>query len=225
MSSDASIAARRLLKLQFASRLAPREKFVWPSSSDLLRAQEHLHADLFHKDAGSTQYQKTFTKVLLGKLEKAVADVPLDDDGEGHEIEGALLEHYASLMAAGPQDEMTQTVTYYYPDIRNDQTDQSEDDLFGGWGKIRLEEDLSAISKGTTGLKTWEASLSLASYLVAHAESIFFPNVQVLELGSGAGLLGALCGQLVQQGKGQVMLTDLDGQVLQRLEKTIDDSA
>lgn len=217
--NDGAVVARRLLKLQFASRFPPRDKFVWPNPSDLLRAQKHLCRDLFQAEGGSIQYQKTFAKVLLSKLEIAIEEVQIDDDGEEYEVDGAIVEHYASLMAASSQRDLSQTVTYYYPG-----TNRSEqgDGVFTGWNSVRLEEEVSTITRGTTGLKTWEASLSLASHLVAHANSIFRPGVRILELGSGAGLLGALCGQLKQDGR--VLLTDLEGQVLDRLRATIDKS-
>lgn len=62
-------------------------------------------------------------------------------------------------------------------------------------------------------------SLRLGAHLLATPPS---PNARILELGAGAGLLGALCARLISPSAGgQVTLTDLDGPVLERLHFTL----
>ncbi|KAI8915573.1 putative methyltransferase-domain-containing protein [Gorgonomyces haynaldii] len=56
----------------------------------------------------------------------------------------------------------------------------------GRW--IKIVEDNADISQGTTGLKTWQASLLLLSYLLEYPDTI--KQKRVLELGSGCGLVG-----------------------------------
>ena len=76
---------------------------------------------------------------------------------------------------------------------------------------IRIKEDTASISQGTTGLKTWQASLALVEYLVEHPDLI--RGKRVLELGSGCGLLGLSCYRL----GARVTLTDYPDLVLDRI--------
>lgn len=81
-----------------------------------------------------------------------------------------------------------------------------------------LEEN-TTIARGTTGLKTWEASLRLAAHLFACPDILEGANI--LELGCGTGFLGLVAANITQSPLGSTVLTDLDGQVLERARHTI----
>lgn len=84
---------------------------------------------------------------------------------------------------------------------------------------LRLLENRSVISGGgTTGLRTWEAALHLASYFLSSPQaSSLVTGKTVLELGAGTGLLSLLCaGPLKAQ---RVIATDGDQGVVQALEE------
>ncbi|KGL79070.1 Protein FAM86A, partial [Tinamus guttatus] len=53
---------------------------------------------------------------------------------------------------------------------------------------ITLSEDVAIVSRGTTGLVTWDAALHLAEWAIEN--STVFTNRTVLELGSGIGFTG-----------------------------------
>lgn len=71
---------------------------------------------------------------------------------------------------------------------------------------------------GTTGLRTWQASVRLANHLLAQPELV--QGKRVLELGSGAGMLSVLISK-VQQDDGSLNATDYDQAVLERLKANI----
>ncbi|KAN0064787.1 hypothetical protein ACQY0O_001844 [Thecaphora frezii] len=112
--------------------------------------------------------------------------------------------------------------------------DPDRSELLCGYASVMVREEGSAISKGTTGFKTWEACLRLACFLLARPELVVHDGCRVLELGSGAGLLGAVCA--VEQARAiaagqreasasasrpRTWLTDMPGQVLERLSETM----
>lgn len=72
---------RRLLTLQYAARLSPRQaRFRWPSSEELIAVQDGLSADLgLDQDEEDTAYDRGFLKELVGRLEEHVAARDEDD--------------------------------------------------------------------------------------------------------------------------------------------------
>lgn len=81
---------------------------------------------------------------------------------------------------------------------------------------ICIVEDKATISQGTTGLSTWGASLYLLEYLSRNPSIISGKNL--MELGSGCGLLGLGCAAL---GASNVLMTDISELVLDRIQINI----
>lgn len=69
-------------------------------------------------------------------------------------------------------------------------------------GRITLLEEQVAVSSGSTGLRTWTASLHLGHHLLRGAVRL---SPRVIELGAGTGFLGTLLTQLGHD----VLATDL----------------
>lgn len=103
---------------------------------------------------------------------------------------------------------------------------------------ITLKESRTTIESGTTGLKTWLASLVLAQYLLSHPGSIFNASAStivehdlelvtsrsVLELGSGIGFLGIVTAFLQTQTpstSSKIFLTDVNTEVLARCSENL----
>ncbi|KAL0571983.1 hypothetical protein V5O48_009985 [Marasmius crinis-equi] len=84
-----------------------------------------------------------------------------------------------------------------------------------------LHESRTMIESGTTGLRTWGASLRLAEYLIVHPELI--RNKRILELGSGIGFLGIVVAILQQQlgGVSPLWLTDVNEEVLSQCRQNV----
>jgi predicted O-methyltransferase YrrM len=77
-----------------------------------------------------------------------------------------------------------------------------------------LESRSVLFSSGTTGLRTWEAGLYLASYLATQGRT-YIQGKRILELGAGTGLLSILCSRFLAAK--HVTATDGDDGVVEAL--------
>ncbi|KAL1951104.1 hypothetical protein VTO73DRAFT_253 [Trametes versicolor] len=94
--------------------------------------------------------------------------------------------------------------------------------VYSGYASATLLESQTTIEGGTTGLRTWSASLVLAQYLLSNTELIRGRNT--LELGCGAGLLGIVAASVQLAGSTDwpsLWLTDVNEIVLQRCEHNL----
>ena len=62
-----------------------------------------------------------------------------------------------------------------------------------GLGVTTLEARSLLAASGTTGLRTWEAALSLGTYLSSSSGKHFVKGKNVIEVGAGTGFLSILC--------------------------------
>lgn len=87
--------------------------------------------------------------------------------------------------------------------------------------EVRVRESPNLISGlGTTGLRTWEASLYLADYLMRPDVLASF-DADVLELGCGTGMVSI---SMLKHGafqKGKLFITDGDSQLMERVNDNI----
>lgn len=223
--------ARRKLYLQFSARLAPKHAgFFWPSSDILIRIQDDLIEDLKLGDyyqaglsSGDDAYLQIFLKELIARLEKYLESIQNEEELE---INGDLLATYAMLMATANSNQPgCRYVTHYLPGSNSLKPSILSTNLLPGWNMIRMEEEGTTISRGTTGLKTWEASLRLAGHLVANPDLLKCSSqdtsrkATILELGCGVGLLGVVA-RYISPPDHNIIMTDLDGEVLDKARKT-----
>ncbi|EPQ60316.1 hypothetical protein GLOTRDRAFT_31765, partial [Gloeophyllum trabeum ATCC 11539] len=78
------------------------------------------------------------------------------------------------------------------------------------------------VERGTTGLRTWPASLALAEYVLAHKDTV--SGKHVLELGSGAGFLGIILAsiQVLHNNRSSSLhLSDVNEEVLSRCRENV----
>ncbi|KAI8915009.1 putative methyltransferase-domain-containing protein [Powellomyces hirtus] len=153
----------------------------------------------------SPVYIRSFLKSLISATE-----------AQGHEVCEELLVEYVGLTVGGGNSginaygEVTSSAPAYvsYP-------------VAGRW--MTLREEHAKISRGTTGLVTWEAALRFGEYLAAETGQDTLPGLdvggkRVLELGAGTGFLGILSALL---GAKSVRMTDVDPWVLSRLAENV----
>ncbi|PLW25960.1 hypothetical protein PCANC_25222 [Puccinia coronata f. sp. avenae] len=163
-----------------------------------------------HHHGGGRHWKLLFWKRVIRAIESAyIADPRLKEE---HEIEEDILTYYIALQQQQPPSSCTPTAihTYYYgnPDDRD------------AWAQIRLCENTASISQGTTGLRTWGASVCLANHLILNRAALLHDHaVSVMELGSGTGLVGLVAHQLNPANR--VCLTDCNPVVLDRLEANV----
>lgn len=189
-------------------------------------------ADALFNDASSSsdEYDRAFLKHLVKHIDEAIETCSdeelamLETERQDLVVNDALLERYMQLViqpeaasVCGVRTPPTLLVRHFVP-----VTGQSLNPILGPCKSVQLHQDGLSISQGTTGLTTWEASLCLAAYL-AGSPHIVSEQQCILEIGSGTGLLGLVVAQLLRSYTSkntQLYLTDLEGQVLDRLHES-----
>ncbi|KAI5897764.1 uncharacterized protein SCHCODRAFT_02490195 [Schizophyllum commune H4-8] len=217
--------------------LVPPSKLSFPNVSPLSTLMEAIVAHLLESDhfqqyAPSAQYQKTFWKWAIDHLERLVSQTE-----EEVELDDRIYDHYLSFIQqpsaapdfaiacprAPPSDSY---ITHYWCLSGNDKF--SSDGLIHleNYQTVTLRESRTTIQDGTTGLRTWLASLVLSKYLINEPDLI--ANKRILELGSGIGFLGIICAsvQLLNQitenaPAPHLWLTDVNDDVLARCKANV----
>ncbi|KAM6966764.1 protein-lysine N-methyltransferase EEF2KMT [Tautogolabrus adspersus] len=130
-------------------------------SSDFILAilKQTCRHSLCQKFPPSVRFRRLFLSEIIKRQEAAGCD-PLDE----------LYDALAEVVGA---EETTECYKSY---------------LLPSGDAVSLLENVALISKGTTGLVTWEAALYLSEWALDHRQA--FTDRTVLELGSGVGLTG-----------------------------------
>lgn len=229
-------AGQALLFLQYQARVNPgSSEFQWPAPRYLLAAQDGLDGALYPTASDATdEYDRAFLKHLVHRTERAMTEASVADahalglareDWVGlrahQSVNESLLERYVKVLSVPQQGVIVgapvpdpMRIHHYFP-----LDDGPVHPLLGACQTITLRDEGVAISQGTTGLTTWEASYRLGSHLVQEQHAWARPHERILELGSGAGFLGMLCARLLHADS-TLALTDLEGKVLDRLHET-----
>ena len=84
---------------------------------------------------------------------------------------------------------------------------------------VLLEARSLLSSSGTTGFRTWEAALHLATFLFSPAYNMSIAGMTVLELGAGTGLLSILCSKYL--GAAYTLATDGSPEVVSDLKNNL----
>ncbi|KAF9513011.1 hypothetical protein BS47DRAFT_1010622 [Hydnum rufescens UP504] len=134
----------------------------------------------------SVTYQRAFWKYVTQTIEAA-----------DEEVDDRIYQRYISLLKAStavPDQYLSSPptpsyITYFWPPLAS-----HGEHLALGPRKITLLESRTTIEAGTTGLRTWRASLMLSEWLTIHPEIV--QHHRVLELGSGVGFLGIMIAAL-----------------------------
>lgn len=122
-------------------------------------------------------------------------------ESQGKEVDGDIIARYAELMASPATASEDGPVIYNFGDF-----------------KLSIEEDHDVFLRdGSTGYRTWEASLGAADYFLRNWKKWRVAHTNVLELGAGRGLVGLI---LANWGF-KVTLTDGDPAIVGGLEKSV----
>ena len=85
---------------------------------------------------------------------------------------------------------------------------------------VLLEAQSLLASSGTTGFRTWEAALHLASFLFSSEGRHLVANRNILELGTGTGFLSIFCA--MHLGANHVFATDGSTEIINNLKDNLD---
>ncbi|KAJ7757469.1 hypothetical protein B0H16DRAFT_665219 [Mycena metata] len=182
----------------------------------------------FQQYPPSKQYQKSFWKWVIPHLEKKVQT---EGDSEA-EVDSRIYELYsqelltssstpslrpgnAELTAQSPPAESY--ITHFWRPGGSTSVD------IGEWQTTTLLESRTLIESGTTGLRTWLASLILAQYLILNPALVH--RKRILELGSGVGFLGSVVASLQllagHEDAGTLVMSDINDSVLTRCRDNV----
>ncbi|KAM5532252.1 hypothetical protein V8D89_014091 [Ganoderma adspersum] len=168
----------------------------------------------------SKQYQITFWKWAIEWLEVLMSgEDELDERIYTHHVE-LMSEQAIASKRAGVSRPTPSYVTYLWP---SDSQTFGARTVYPSCSNATLLESRTTIEAGTTGLRTWSASLVLGQYLLARPELV--TGKRVLELGCGIGFLGIIIGS-IQVSKpspnaSSLWLTDVNEPVLHRCEHNL----
>ncbi|KAJ6486109.1 hypothetical protein C8R47DRAFT_1321037 [Mycena vitilis] len=207
--------------------LIPANKLRFPSHlqtqviHDFLVDHILLNAH-FKKYSPSPDYQRIFWKWIIPALEKK-----LGSDSES-EIDSRIYEVYLELLnlsappgavvpgLVGQRPPSQSYITHFWRSGKNEVLPSSVD--LSGYQTTTLLESRTMMESGTTGLRTWLASLILAQYLNTNAALVH--GKRILELGSGVGFLGSVTASLQlladESGPGMLCMSDINESVLER---------
>ncbi|XP_064628945.1 protein-lysine N-methyltransferase EEF2KMT-like [Lineus longissimus] len=151
--------------------------------------QTTIHHPQCLKYPPSIRYRKMFLKLIIAKLEESEMD-----------IADELYEAFTDVISI-PSEEQYCYKTYTLP----------------SGDMVTLEESVSLVSQGTTGLQTWQAAMHLAEFLLENGKLIY--NRSVIELGCGLGFTGIIACRSLQPTS--YVFTDCHQEVLKRLKKNL----
>lgn len=229
--------------------LRPVNLLEWPTHISIDKTHYFLLHSVFLSSHFSSyppslQYQRNFWKWVLENLENA-------QKIHEFEIDPRFYERYLELLStSGPnigfpisercdqvcrrrlplihQPLVDSYVTYIWEFISQEIPELSLNVDLSKYETVTLLESRRMIESGTTGLRTWGASLVLAQYLSKNPSVV--KHRRVLELGSGVGFLGIVVASLQLQHAttsscndlcGTLYLTDVNEEVLVRCKKNI----
>ncbi|GLA17916.1 protein fam86a [Aspergillus niger] len=192
-----------LLTAQYFQQLDPH-LLTFPEDNYLLHptTQETIYNTLFSESHAANDhplpppaYRTRVLKRLITKLESLLSN--LEED----EINESLLEEYSTLLTLPKPSSIEQAqqltyITYTAPPEDNPHHSSPQ------WNERRTiltsESRSAIITAGTTGHRTWEAALHLATYLSTAAGRAHITGKKVLELGAGTGLVSMFCARYLE---------------------------
>ncbi|PWY77112.1 hypothetical protein BO70DRAFT_363660 [Aspergillus heteromorphus CBS 117.55] len=133
---------------------------------------------------------------------------------EDPEIYGPLLESLGTLIStpkpsAVQQAQQLTHVTFTSPSTSHSQSQDRQT-------IITSESRNAIVTAGTTGHRTWEAALHLATYLSTPQGSSHIAGKRVLELGAGTGLVSMFCAKYLDPEI--VVATDLERGLMEQIQ-------
>ncbi|XP_055711536.1 protein-lysine N-methyltransferase EEF2KMT [Phlebotomus papatasi] len=157
--------------------------------------QQTISHPLVNSKPISWSYQVAFLRVALESLEKNTVEVQ-----EDFYTEYLRLQQLASL---------DQSHVYKHYRVRSN-----------GQKIVSVRESPRLICDGTTGLRTWPASIALCEWFTHNTNE--FSGKTILELGAGVGMAGIVLAQIIKTSR--IYLTDFHEKVLSILQENLNEN-
>ncbi|KDE06474.1 hypothetical protein MVLG_03128 [Microbotryum lychnidis-dioicae p1A1 Lamole] len=160
-------------------------------------------------------WEKVFWKRIVESIEAGFADRRRDGEGEqvdDEEVHPSILEEMVKHLSASSTSTPSSSSRRWCwgPLLHRDR-----------WKSVATHEDGRMISAGTTGLRTWKASIALSNHLIASPTLVSGAAVPptVVELGAGMGLVSLVAASLHPTIR--VTSTDVNPDVLVQLDQNV----
>ncbi|SGY76600.1 BQ5605_C005g03502 [Microbotryum silenes-dioicae] len=165
-------------------------------------------------------WEKVFWKRIVESIEAGFADRRRDGEGEQvddekpttQEVHPSILEEMVKHLSASSTSTPSSSSRRWCwgPLLHRDR-----------WKSVATHEDGRMISAGTTGLRTWKASIALSNHLIASPTLVSGAAVPptVVELGAGMGLVSLVAASLHPTIR--VTSTDVNPDVLVQLDQNV----
>ncbi|KAM5432989.1 hypothetical protein McanMca71_006514 [Microsporum canis] len=213
ISSDEAICLRTLAAQYFQAVEVQSLRF--PPGTVLLKpqVQRWINQNMFSEDTvwplPPLNYRSRVLKLLLSRLEESFSD-PEED-----EILDDLMTSWSILISRPKSSPLEQSQQLSYIKYTPPMMLGSRDDNC----IITLENRGLILSAGTTGFRTWEAALHLGTFLSTQTGKELINGKNILELGSGTGLVAMYCSKCL--GANKVMATDRDPALIANIQECI----
>ncbi|ORY79734.1 hypothetical protein BCR35DRAFT_94231 [Leucosporidium creatinivorum] len=223
MSSSLLLLQRHYAALSpTTASLIPSPPF--PTSRDLSapQTQQWLVDNLLSSDGDEEPSGQAWKKVFWRRVVKGIEEGFQERRNEGdaeveeEEVHETILEELVKHLSSSSAPSERLARSYYWGPLAAGAE---------GWSRVQTTEEGRMISAGTTGLRTWQACISLSNHLIA-SPSLLAPSPSaspptILELGAGVGLLSLVAGRLAPD-DARLVATDVDEKVLQQLEENVE---
>ncbi|KAM5466282.1 hypothetical protein MauCBS54593_006017 [Microsporum audouinii] len=213
ISSDEAACLRTLAAQYFQAVEVQSLRF--PPGTVLLKpqVQRWINQNMFSEDTvwplPPLNYRSRVLKLLLSRLEESFSD-PEED-----EILDDLMTSWSILISRPKSSPLEQSQQLSYIKYTPPMMLGSRDDNC----IITLENRGLILSAGTTGFRTWEAALHLGTFLSTQTGKELINGKNILELGSGTGLVAMYCSKCL--GANKVMATDRDPALIANIQECI----
>ncbi|KAK7063811.1 protein-lysine N-methyltransferase EFM3 [Favolaschia claudopus] len=207
--------------------LTPPNRLQYPSHLQTRIVHDFLLEHIllsphFEQYPASSDYQKSFWKWVISRLEQT--DPELEVDVRIYDLYLKFLNSPSGSgvsTLSGPNPPSQSYVTHFWKVGQHTALGDSVE--LEEYQTTTLLESRTMIEAGTTGLRTWLASFVQAQYLIHNPALV--QGKRILELGAGIGFLGIIVGSLQLHGSssesdtsspGAIWMSDVNESVLSR---------
>ncbi|KAE8359746.1 hypothetical protein BDV27DRAFT_149325 [Aspergillus caelatus] len=211
MSQDNEIHSLKKLAAQYSQQLDLTHLSL-PNTSTIVRPDiqcaiyEHMFNEAALWPLPPVGYRTRVLKTIIARIEEGITD-PEED-----ELNSDLIETWTNLISLPKPSQIQQAQQLTYIKYTAPATTTSEDSQT----VITSESRGLIYSSGTTGFRTWEASLHLGTYLSTPTGTAHVTGKRVIELGAGTGFLSMYAAKYLRPQF--VLATDREGTLIENMK-------